>query len=349
MHKLFLISAKMPEDFCFYEQVFREAGFQCVFSKDEDELLLCDAALLYGDADTAADEDCQRLIGFCRWRTIPLLIIHDESRYVQMLEEEGVYSASRLTMQDFKTILYPPKEKEPELSPVQKKILNTFMILFILVPVLLFAYRIVMGAGNSELPQQETTDRETVLLDTYGNAAAQIYTISSFGDTVYRGSGYAVSDDGYILSCAHIVDHPSVRYRVVYHLQLLPAELIAVDADRDLALLKVETATVPLQMAETEPAAGDDIWLIGWPEDQPKTILSGTYDGTEVQSGRQSFRLIHLPMYQGVSGSCVINEKGEVVGTAAAMDSNDHMVGMIVSYRDCAVFLKDHVFVRPGQ
>lgn len=346
MHKLFLISAKMPEDFCFYEQVFREAGFQCVFSRDEDELLLCDAALLYGDADTAADEDCQRLIGFCQRRSIPLLIIHDDSRYPR---EEGVYSAFHTTMPEFRNILYPPKEKEPELSPVQKKILNTFMILFILVPVLLFAYRICLGADGTVLPEEKSAERETVLLDTYGNAAAQIYTISSFGDTIYRGSGYAVSDDGYILSCAHIVDHPSVRYRVVYHLQLLPAELIAVDADRDLALLKVETATVPLRMSEKEPATGADIWLIGWPEDQPKTILSGTYDGTEVQSGRQSFRLIHLPMYQGVSGSCVINEKGEVVGTAAAMDSNDHTLGMIISYQDCSAFLKEHIFVRPGQ
>ena len=121
------------------------------------------------------------------------------------------------------------------------------------------------------------------------------------------------------------------------------------DADRDLALLKVETATVPLRMSEKEPAAGADILLIGWPEDQPKTILSGTYDGTVVQSGRQSFRLIHLPMYQGVSGSCVINEKGEVVGTAAAMDSNDHTLGMIISYQDCSAFLKEHIFVRPGQ
>ncbi|MBQ3459643.1 MAG: trypsin-like peptidase domain-containing protein [Solobacterium sp.] len=346
MHKLFLISAKMPEDFCFYEQVFREAGFQCVFSRDEDELLLCDAALLYGDEDTVGDEECQRLIGFCRRRSIPLLVIHDDSRFPV---EEGVYSAFHTTMPEFRTILYPPKEKEPELSPVQKKILNTFMILFILVPVLLFAYRICMGADGTVLPEEKSAERETVLLDTYGNAAAQIYTISSFGDTIYRGSGYAVSDDGYILSCAHIVDHPSVRYRVVYHLQLLPAELIAVDADRDLALLKVAAATVPLRMSEKEPATGENIWLIGWPEDQPKTILSGTYDGTEVQSGRQSFRLIHLPMYQGVSGSCVINEKGEVVGTAAAMDSNDHTLGLIISYKDCSAFLKEHIFVRPGQ
>ena len=191
MHKLFLISAKMPEDFCFYEQVFREAGFQCVFSRDEDELLLCDAALLYGDADTAADEECHSLIGFCRRRSIPLLIIHDDSRYPR---EEGVYSAFHTTMPEFMTILYPPKEKEPELSPVQKKILNTFMILFILVPVLLFAYRICIGADGTVLPEEKSAERETVLLVSYGTAAAEIYTISSFGDTIYRGSGYAVSD-----------------------------------------------------------------------------------------------------------------------------------------------------------
>ena len=345
MGSLFIIKANDPQDLFLYEQVFSEAGFRLVAGGNEDDLLLCDGALLYGNEDTARDEACATLISFCLRRNIPLLILHDSGLFPQLKEEKGVYDAACLSMKQWKTVLYPPKEPEKETPEAVRRFLNLMLFLLCAVPLVLFSYRIyqVSSANENTAPAVEETG--DMYLDTYGVSAAQVYSISSFGDEVYRGSGYAVSDDGYILTCAHVVDHPSSMYRIVYHLQVLPAELVARDSEKDLALLKVGTATKAMKLADGEPSAGENIWLIGWPENSSRTLLEGSYDG-RVFNG---LKVIHLPMSQGVSGSCVINGKGEVIGTAAAMDSNDHTTGLIVPLEDITEFLKDHIVLNRGQ
>lgn len=339
MGSLFVIKANDPQDLFLYEQVFSEAGFRLVSSGSEDDLLLCDGALLYGNEEAVKDETCAALISFCLRRNIPLLILHDSSLFPQLKEEKGVYDAACLDMEQWKTVLYPPKEPEKETPEAVRRFLNLMLFLLCAVPLVLFSYRIyqVSSANENTVPAVEETG--DMYLDTYGVSAAQVYSISSFGDEVYRGSGYAVSDDGYILTCAHVVDHPSSMYRVVYHLQVLPAELVARDPEKDLALLKIGTATRAMKLASGEPSAGETVRLIGWPENSSQTLLEGTYDGRSFGS----FKVIRLQMYQGVSGSCVINTRGEVIGTAAAMDSSDHTVGLIVPLEDITEFLKDHI------
>ncbi len=344
MQKLFVIMAGEPEDIGVYEQVFEEAGFRLVFGTDEDDLLLCSGALLYGSADARQDDVCASLTAFCQRRSIPLLIMHDSSLYPELKEAPGVYDASAITMREWIDALTPKEAEKEETPPALRRFLNLLMILFCTVPLVLFSIRIWDASRSAETVQTEEADN--TILETCGISAAQVYAISSFGDTVYRGSGFAVSEDGYILTCAHVVDHPSAMYRIVYHLQVLPAELIARDPERDLALLKISTATRPLALAESEPEKGNPIWLIGWPEDSPRTLLAGTYDGRTADTGANLFKVISLPMYQGVSGSCIINEKGEAVGMAAAMDSSDHTVGLIVPLSDCRSFLKDHIFAQ---
>ena len=344
MQNLFVIRSGEPEDLNIYEQVFSEAGLRFIYSDDEDDPLLSHGALLYGDEASQKDEMCQSFIAFCRRRSIPLLIIHDSSLYRELIESKEAYDAASMSMDEWKKILSPEKKEKQE-APEKGRFMNLFLILFCIIPLCLFAQRIMESAQTGSPEVKTEKDRNEEILDVYGISAAQVYSISSFGDTVYRGSGYAVSDDGYILTCAHIIDHPSSMYRVVYHLQVLPAELVCTDTEKDLALLKTDAATVPMTMALKEPEKGETVRLIGWPENSSKTLLEGTYDGTPVQSGENRFRIIMMTMYQGVSGSCVINENGQVIGTAAAMNSEDHSIGLIVPLEDCTDFLKEHIFL----
>lgn len=345
MQYLFVINGEGQEDLGLYEQVFQEAGFRLVSEGGEDELLLSAGALMYADERSAGDQGCEELIAFCLRREIPLLIIHESGRYGELLENAGVYDAAVLSMPEWKEILNPKKEPEPATEKPQSRLLNALVILLCLIPAVLFGYRVwhtVMPADSSSEVQTENGSR---MLDACGSSTVQVYSISSFGDTVYRGSGYAVTSDGYILTCAHIIDHPSSMYRIVCNLQILPAELVARDEEKDLALMKINTLTQPLPLASSQPIGGEAVYLIGWPENSDRELLAGTYIGTSVSDGQHVFRVISLPMYQGLSGSCVLNSRGEVIGTAAAMDSLDHNIGLIVSFEDVRDFLKDHVFV----
>lgn len=342
MQNLFVIRSSEPEDLNIYEQVFADAGFRFILSNDEDDLLLSDGALLYADEASLKDETCRSFIAFCGRRGIPLLIIHDSSLYPELIESGQAYDAAVLTMDEWKRILHPPAEEKKE-SRGNSRLMNLFLILFCMIPLCLFGVRIWQSAdADSPAAEVQTVGQETA--DPYAMSTVQVYSISSFGDTVYRGSGYAVTDDGYILTCAHIIDHPSSLYRVVFQMQVLPAEVVCTDPEKDLALLKTDAATAAMPMAAEAPEKGAAIRLIGWPENRNRTVLEGTYDGTAVRSGGNRFRVIFLPMQHGVSGSCVIDEKGRVIGTAAAMDSSDSSIGLIVPLEDCMDFLKEHVF-----
>ena len=342
MQNLFVIKAGECEDLSVYEQVFRDAGFRLIQTDDKDDLLLCAGALLYANEETKESALCSELTAFCISRKIPLLIIHDHVLYEELRDTEGVYDASVISMDDWKGILKPEVIEKKTYSRKERMIVNLITAVFCLFLAGLFGWRMREALFEDTVPVQ--TEMTDTILNTYGGSAAQVYSISSFGNTVYRGSGYAVTSDGYILTNAHVIDHPSSMYRIVYGTQTLPAEVIAQDAGRDLALLKIETVTHPLKMAESEPESGSLIWMIGWPQNGPKTAIAGVYSGAEVHEGTNLFKLISMQMYPGVSGSCIINEKGEVVGTASAMSSADHTIGLIVPYDECTEFLKDHIF-----
>ena len=341
MRNLFVINSTVPEDYCFYEQVFCDAGFCFVRSQSEEDLMVCPGAVLFVKDET--DHIEEHLISVCLERNIPLLLLQNHEQDNELLAYENVYDASKTEMQEWNRILHPYIPEKPEENVKVSRFLNVLMILFCLIPLSYFGWRILsMSASGTESSMKS----EQQIMDMYGDAAAQVYTISSFGDTVYRGSGFAVSEDGYILTCAHVVDLPSSMYRIVYHLQVLPAEVVATDDTNDLALMKVDTSTKPLKLAPEPPDKGEQIYLIGWPENSNITLLEGTYEGTEVQTGNQFFDLISLPMYQGVSGSSVINTKGEVVGVAAAMATDDHTIGLIVSLENTSEFLKEYLFLQ---
>lgn len=342
MRNLFVIKAGECEDLSVYEQVFHDAGFRFVMTDDRDDLLLCDGALLYGNQDAADSVLCGELIRFCRERSIPLLILCDQTCFEELRDEEGVYDASLISMDAWCEILKPEVREQRKYTRKERAVLNAVLAAVCILFAVLFGYRMNQVLTEETVPAQ--TEVTETILNAYGTAAVRVYSISSFGDTVYRGSGYAVSTDGYVLTNAHVIDHPSSMYRIVYGPQTLPAEVIAQDEEKDLALLKVNALTQPLKMAESEPEKGSLIYMIGWPENGPKAASAGIYDGTAAFDGTHLFKVISMNMHPGVSGSCIINEKGEVIGTAAAMNSEDHSIGFIIPLASCNDFLREHVF-----
>jgi len=139
-----------------------------------------------------------------------------------------------------------------------------------------------------------------------------------------QGSGFIVSDDGYILTNNHLVgDAEKVLVKVGEDPEV-EAEVIGTDAESDVAVIKIDAKGLThLEMADSDKLeVGEWVVAIGNPFRLSQTVTAGIVSA----KGRSGFRLPgHIPEYQdyiqtdaainiGNSGGPLLNLDGKVVG-----------------------------------
>lgn len=128
------------------------------------------------------------------------------------------------------------------------------------------------------------------------------------------GSAFLVGDQ-LLVTNHHVVDsgRPHLRVGSIR----LECAVEKSDPANDLALLRVEAsiAAQPLVLSHVEPSAGATIFAIGNPAGLERTISQGLVSGRREING-QSLLQISASISPGSSGGPVVNDRGEVVGTA---------------------------------
>jgi TPR repeat protein/S1-C subfamily serine protease len=139
--------------------------------------------------------------------------------------------------------------------------------------------------------------------------------------TMATGTGFFVTDDGYLVTCAHVVQGATY-----FHVRTpggsIAAQLVRKDAALDIALLKV-TGTFPAMPLARNPQAklGDSVFTIGFP-DPGSQGLNPKYTRGEISSlagihdDPREFQ-ISVPVQPGNSGGALVDERGNVVGVVA--------------------------------
>lgn len=135
--------------------------------------------------------------------------------------------------------------------------------------------------------------------------------------TVNSGSAFVVSANGYLLTCKHLIDGAG---KIVVTLQGKPYEAMvaAIDADHDLALLKIgKTGLLPLQCTATTGitlnqlvyAAGYRYWSM---DGTGFSVLKGVFTrkGTE----DEPVVVADIPVDRGNSGGALLNADGQLIG-----------------------------------
>jgi Do/DeqQ family serine protease len=165
------------------------------------------------------------------------------------------------------------------------------------------------------------------------------YTSSSWrrmfrGDNQYRqstGSGVLISADGYIATNYHVVDDADELEVRLDDNRRLKAELIGVDPDTDLALIKVKTT----DLAYVEFGNSDDVeigeWVlaVGNPFDLNNTVTAGIISAkarnihlltnSENRYGIESFLQTDAVVNRGNSGGALVNLNGDLIGINTAI------------------------------
>lgn len=149
------------------------------------------------------------------------------------------------------------------------------------------------------------------------------------------GTGFFVSEDGYVMTNSHVVDN-AVDISVVTHDgNKYPATLVGVNTDHDFALLKIDVSGVKaVKLGDSDAAlVGEAVYTIGHPLYMDFSMSHGIIGATNrvlVNNYNSPMNLIQvtMPLNEGNSGGPVFNEYGEVIGIANAKFSGYTIEGM---------------------
>ncbi|KQZ63071.1 serine peptidase [Rhizobium sp. Root149] len=144
---------------------------------------------------------------------------------------------------------------------------------------------------------------------------------------VAQGSGFFISEDGYLVTNNHVVADGSAYTVVMNDGTELDAKLIGKDSRTDLAVLKVDTKRKFTYVKFADDAkirVGDWVVAVGNPFGLGGTVTAGIVSarGRDIGSGPyDDFIQIDAPVNRGNSGGPTFNQNGEVVGINTAIFS----------------------------
>src|SRR5262245_9624518 len=146
------------------------------------------------------------------------------------------------------------------------------------------------------------------------------------------GSGFVIDPDGYVMTNAHVVAGAqrievvlppsdadgSLKTALSNRTRIVPARVIGVTSEIDLALLKIEAKVPALPLATyTQVRQGELVFAFGSPGGLRNTITRGIISAVARQTDPDS-PLIYIQtdaaINPGNSGGPLVNAKGEVVG-----------------------------------
>ncbi len=142
------------------------------------------------------------------------------------------------------------------------------------------------------------------------------------------GSGLIISHDGYILTCAHVVeDAREIAVRLSDRRELT-AKLVGLDSRTDIALLKIEATALPVTIIGNphKLEVGEWVLAIGSPFGFERSATAGIVSA----KGRSLPNENYIPFIQtdvainpGNSGGPLFNLRGEVVGVNSQIYSRN--------------------------
>ena len=144
------------------------------------------------------------------------------------------------------------------------------------------------------------------------------------------GSGFVLSSDGYVMTCAHVVEG-ATKIEVVISGQSYPGQVVVFDKALDLAVVRLVAANLPvLPLADSDKVeVAQEVRTVGFPL---STVLG---DSVKVTRGAIAGRVEGRKVFQidgsinpGNSGGPVVNEMGQLVGVASSKLASEDIDGV---------------------
>lgn len=164
-------------------------------------------------------------------------------------------------------------------------------------------------------------------------SAVAIETYDSRGEKLSRGSGFFVDADR-IVTNRHVLEG---AYRAEVHSSsgaVFPVKgVLAVDAEGDIALLKIDTPAPPIRplpLDKTSPQEGESVVVIGNPLGLEGSVTNGIVSAVRDIPTFGRIIQITAPISSGSSGSPVVNMQGQVIGIATLQITGGQSVNFAI-------------------
>jgi hypothetical protein len=146
-----------------------------------------------------------------------------------------------------------------------------------------------------------------------------------------HGSGFAITNDGYLITNAHVVGD-AVTVKVKFQQGFtLDGQVVKVNRDFDLCLLKVQASDIAAMAIGDDKTLllGEELYAIGTPLglELGQSVSRGIMSGRREIEGRQYLQT-DVSINPGNSGGPLIDENGQVVGVATLKISGKGLEGL---------------------
>ena len=142
------------------------------------------------------------------------------------------------------------------------------------------------------------------------------------------GSGVIISPDGYIVTNNHVVQDADEITITLNDNREFSGRVIVLDADTDLALVKIDSENLPtLTIGDSEALkVGEWVLAVGNPFNLTSTVTAGIVSAKARnlganRTGIESFIQTDAAINRGNSGGALVNANGELVGINAMLYS----------------------------
>lgn len=135
------------------------------------------------------------------------------------------------------------------------------------------------------------------------------------------GSGFFISNNGYILTNHHVVSDAN-HVDIYFKKKLYPADIIAFDGINDIALLKIDSQSKGLFLDYMNSDKGENVASFGYPlidlQGSELKVTFGYINSLSGVGGDIRYFQIDTPIQPGSSGGPLVNQYGGVIGIVSA-------------------------------
>ena len=181
-------------------------------------------------------------------------------------------------------------------------------------------------------------------------------TTNYFGQTVQTaasGTGFFITEDGYILTNHHVISDASSVKVTLYNGETYDAKVIGSDEDYDIAVLKIDvTGATPVVLGDSSKVAiGESVAAVGNPLGEltfsmSEGIVSCVNRAINVDGTPFNMIQVDCSINPGNSGGPLFNSYGEVIGIVSAKYSSYSNttvegIGFAIPINDVVSLVKD--------
>jgi serine protease Do len=209
----------------------------------------------------------------------------------------------------------------------------------------------VVQNNNSKIASQYSLLRRD--LEKYKRSQNQLIsninknTNTPAAEVRYTGTGFALTNDGYLVTNYHVIDGADSMYIQNIEGRYFKANVVGFDQQSDIAILKVDDkyfrfgkGDVPYSLLSTKHKLGTKVYTLGYPEDEV-VYNEGYISGINGYNGDSSQYRLDLQAYPGQSGAPILDNKGNIIAMVTGKQSSaDGTATYAVSSKSVAKLLQ---------